>query len=261
MTRNLNNVKIWHKLNIVKIEFLKPVPALEIEQKAMPPKQSYHHGNLRVALLDAARELLEENGIETVTLRGVARRAGVSAGAPYHHFADKTQLLGALSHACFEELDAISRLALQTQSTPHARLKALGNAYIRYAIDHPARFRLMFRPEIGTSDELPKDENTLVFGLLVRVLEEIYSANGHSPVGGGNHHPATGDRLRKEAIAAWSLVHGFAALLIDGPLQAMLGAPQQLDSTIETLLDGLVDSYADDSTSGRWQNRPGRMVQ
>ena len=108
---------------------------------------SYHHGDLRDALMRAARTILEKDGLAELSLRGVARAVGVSPAAPYHHFADKHALLTAVATQGFAALrsEMITRMAKETD--PVARLDASGVGYVVFAVDNPALFRLMFGGE------------------------------------------------------------------------------------------------------------------
>jgi AcrR family transcriptional regulator len=177
----------------------------------MKRPDSYHHGNLRQALLEAARDLVNQAGVEKLTLREVARRAGVTTGAPYHHFADKAELVYALARQSLEELDHASQAALQGIGEPREQLRAIGVAYVLYAVDHPAEFRLMFRPEMGAPFDFADPETAPVFRILLRVVSACRTAAGIP----GN------DGIDAAAISAWSLVHGLASLLVDGPLYPM----------------------------------------
>jgi AcrR family transcriptional regulator len=175
---------------------------------SMKRPDSYHHGNLRQALLEAARGLINEAGVEKLTLREVARRAGVTTGAPYHHFADKAELVYALTGQSLEELDQASLAALEGIVEPREQLRAIGVAYVLYAVDHPAEFRLMFRPEMGAPLDFADPETAPVFRILLRVVRACREAAGIQGT----------DGLDAAAISAWSLVHGLASLLVDGPL-------------------------------------------
>ncbi|MBW4612907.1 MAG: TetR/AcrR family transcriptional regulator [Desmonostoc vinosum HA7617-LM4] len=174
--------------------------------KTSKKSDAYHHGNLRLALLEAARAVMEESGIESLTLREVARRAGVSPGAPYHHFKDKADLIRELVLDGFQNLDRASQAALQGKTTPQEKLQAIGVTYVMYAVQHPDQFRLMFRPEMGSPLEDENPTCTPVFRLLLEVIDEF--------------HLVERDR-NTAAISIWSLVHGLASLLVDGPLHSM----------------------------------------
>src|SRR5258708_6887496 len=114
----------------------RPVPRV-------PRKKSYHHGDLRRALLDAALALLEKSGVEALTLREGARRVGVTAGAPYHHFADKEAIVASVAEEGFVELGE-AMAAARDAADPASRLGAMGRSYVRFAVAHPAHFRVMF---------------------------------------------------------------------------------------------------------------------
>lgn len=159
---------------------------------------AYHHGNLRRALLDAALELFVQRGAFDFTLRELAREAGVTHNAPYRHFAGKTELLAALRDEGFETLAASAQRALAGHDEPRARVRALGDAYVRFAIERPHHFRLMLS-EAGAA-------NTGAFDLLRVALED------------GRKAGVVRDDLsaRELALAAWSLVHGLASLIVSG---------------------------------------------
>ena len=191
---------------------------------------AYHHGDLRRALLDEAAAVLDAEGVAALSLRDLARRAGVSATAPYHHFPSKAALVTALAEDAMAELDAAlaeaDRASAAAGGDPGARLSALGVAYVLYAIDHPARFRLAFRPEMGDPferlverGELPED--TVGFRQLVRVVREV--------------EPAP-ERQLVTAVGAWSVAHGLAALLVDGPLRALAADRDRVRALAEAVL-------------------------
>jgi AcrR family transcriptional regulator len=181
-------------------------------------KDSYHHGHLREALLESALVLLKEAGLESLTLREVARRAGVSPGAPYHHFKDKARLVQALAQRSLETLDKASLEATQDKTTPTEKLHALGLAYIHYAVHHPDEFRIMFRPEMSSPLEFPDPTTAPVFRVLLSVIASS-SENEQQQL--------------TTAIAAWSLVHGLAVLLIDGPLHSFTKSQVGLEGLVK----------------------------
>jgi len=143
---------------------------------------TYHHGDLRQAVLRTAGEILEKEGLEALSLREVARRAGVSHNAPYRHFPDRANLLAALAAEGFEKLgDAL-------QSRPR---REMGEAYVEFALANPARFRLMFGGLVDKPDPRAYE------GLL-------------------NSFADLGEDAPYAAAAAWALVHGLSHLLLDG---------------------------------------------
>ena len=172
--------------------------------------KSYHHGELRLALVEAALALLAEGGAEALSLRGVARRAGVSAMAPYRHYPDKEALLAAVAAVGFDGLRDVLRRA-DAAAMPEAALVAQAVAYVRYAEENPALFRLMFGPpRAGAHPALQAAGETAYAVLAARV-----AAQG----------PVDADRDAR-ALGCWSLVHGLASLLLDGRLGDKTTAPR-----------------------------------
>ena len=166
--------------------------------------QPYHHGELRPALLACARSLLEEDGFEALSLRAVARRAGVSRQAPYHHFADKQALLAAVAAEGFRELAETSRARMRSAAAGRERLNASGIAYVTFAAANPALFQLMFG---GGGDGFRTDPDLMAaraesFAVLTGAMEELASPGGAPPA--------------HAALKAWALVHGLADLVIRG---------------------------------------------
>src|SRR5476651_57964 len=104
----------------------------------------YHHGDLSRALVDAARRILEAEGAAALSLRAVAREAGVSPAAPYHHFKDKTELLEAVAHGGWDALSDAIVEARRSAANPAEGLTNIGVAYVNFARDNPALYRLMF---------------------------------------------------------------------------------------------------------------------
>lgn len=166
-------------------------------------RSSYHHGALRPALIAAARALLDEGGPDAVGLREAARRVGVSPTATYRHFKDKEALLAALAVEGFREFGA----ALAASDSAAAPLPAMGAAYIDFALAKPGMFRLMFSPLLAArrDDEELHAAARAAFATLVR------------GVGAPADAPA-GSQVPAAAMAAWSLVHGLAHLVLDGVL-------------------------------------------
>jgi AcrR family transcriptional regulator len=185
--------------------------------------QPYHHGSLKAALLDAADTLLDEGGVEAVSLREAARRAGVSAMAPYRHFADKEALLAALATRGFRAFGAALGDAAKASTDGFA---AMGRAYVRFALARPGRFRLMFGSGIGDRSRHP--ELCEAGERASRQLISAVTASGRA-----------GTDPQTAAIRAWSLVHGLSHLLLDGMLpdhdpeeiaRAITAPPQPISS-------------------------------
>ncbi|MBF6170702.1 TetR/AcrR family transcriptional regulator [Nocardia blacklockiae] len=176
----------------------------------MPPtKDRYHHGALREELLRACLQLIATEGLAAVSLRRVAREAGVSPGAPYHHFADRAALLAALSAQGFEALTARLTAARDSAASPVDSLTALADAYVRFAEEQPAYFRLMFRPELVQPEKSPEARaaGDAAFTVLAEAIAEIVR-DGALPA-------AEADAV---AVAVWSMAHGLASLSLDGQL-------------------------------------------
>lgn len=170
-------------------------------------KRSYHHGDLRRTLLDAAIALLESEGLAALSLREVARRAGVTHGAPYHHFQDRAALLSAIASEGFELLRG-SMEGAQAAVGPRAdeRLGASGRGYVGFALRHPAHFRVMFRPELaglpGGGPEGGGAYQLLVDTVLACQREGLAPQGDPAPL----------------VLLCWSAVHGLASLWLDGSL-------------------------------------------
>ena len=173
----------------------------------MTAPRGYHHGNLRITLLDAALDAVAEQGAAGWSLRDLARRAGVSHAAPAHHFGDKRGLLTVLA------TDGYRRLAAELEATWQGTESFLevGVAYVRFAITNRAHFEVMFRPElVHGGDPALAEARTASASRLYGPLET-------AGPGDESWDPRSG------AIAAWSLVHGFATLWLNGVLPPGVG--------------------------------------
>ncbi|MFD6390856.1 TetR/AcrR family transcriptional regulator [Nocardia sp. NPDC055029] len=193
----------------------------------------YHHGDLRATLMDACLRLIESEGLAAVSLRRVAREAGVSSGAPYHHFADRAALLSALSVDGFQQLAADLAAATAAATTPLGALTDLADAYVRFSREHPAQFRLMFRPELSEPDKHP-DAHTAAdaaFQILDDTVIEAVAA-GVLPA----------DRAETLAVAWWGLAHGLASLWLDGQLEKR---SEQLGTQAPELVDAIMRAFTD----------------
>jgi AcrR family transcriptional regulator len=173
--------------------------------------------DLRRTLLDASLDLIAHEGLEGFSMREVARRAGVSHQAPYHHFADREAILAAIVAEGFEGLREAMQTALaEAGPKPAARLNAIGGVYVRFALANPAHFKLMFRSELVHAErhQNAKACAQSAFDLLVQVADEAAVARGGAPE-------------RSLVFAAWSLAHGLATLLLEGKLDQYFGAGQR----------------------------------
>jgi AcrR family transcriptional regulator len=183
---------------------------LAARKKTSSQPKPYHHGDLRRALIDASLALISEEGFNALSLREVARRAGVTHAAPYRHFADKEALLAAVAEEGFRSMAAQMRERMARESHPAERLIACGVAYVLFAVQHPAHFRVMFGPHFvdHSQHEGLGTEGSNSFELLVQCLTEGQQAGVLR----------AGDTLAM-AHAAWSMVHGLSSLLVDGVLE------------------------------------------
>jgi AcrR family transcriptional regulator len=133
----------------------------------------YHHGNLRAALLDEAERTLREQGVDGLSLRELARHAGVSHAAPRRHFADRQALLDALAESGWERLGADTRAAAQRAGTDYeARLRAAGRAYVRFATRDAALLEVMFAGRQGRQAAALREAATRAFSVLVELVRE-----------------------------------------------------------------------------------------
>lgn len=196
----------------------RPQPRPSRKVRAQTPK-TYHHGNLRESLLLAAEATLAERGVHGTSLRDVAKAAGVSHAAPYHHFAGLNDLLAAVAERGFIALGDAMQAASSTPDT-HERLLQIGQAYVRCARAQPARFRLMFAPQLAGVASYPalKAASDRAFGLLMA------AACAHDSVNGP-----------ELALTGWSLSHGLSNFLIDGALDHVPGALQDPDAMVRQL--------------------------
>jgi AcrR family transcriptional regulator len=165
----------------------------------------YHHGALREALLAGAEAILRRDGLGALSLRAIAREAGVSHGAPGHHFKDVTDLLSELAAVGFERL---ATLLDGTQAGADDRRFADGRVYVRFALENPALFQLMFRSEkIDLDNERLRAARTRTFAVL-------RADSGYGTVPDSEFVGAM--------TALWCMVHGFSVLAVDGRLPALL---------------------------------------
>ena len=175
-------------------------------------KKPYHHGNLRAALLEAARARLAEGAEATLSLRDLAARVGVSVNATYRHFDSKEALLMELAAEGFDALRAgmLGAVAKLGTAEPIERLHAAGEAYVHFAHQDRALFQLMFGREGRFAEyERFRRATEAAFAVVVEGVAAVQEVAMDDP------------SATKAAIAAWSLVHGFAILSLGGYLEAL----------------------------------------
>jgi AcrR family transcriptional regulator len=173
------------------------------------PRRTYHHGNLRSEMLGRAEALIAEQGASALSLREVARRVGVSHAAATHHFGDKAGLLTALA------VDGLDGLAATLTSARSRGFLEVGVAYVRFAVERPGAFAVMFDRDLVHADD--------------PALVAARAAAGESLHAGAPEILAPGADRASGALAAWALVHGLASLLRGGMIPAALPAdPERL---------------------------------
>ncbi|MEU8524659.1 MULTISPECIES: TetR/AcrR family transcriptional regulator [Streptomyces] len=181
-------------------------------------QRTYHHGDLRQAVLTAALDVIAAEGPSALSLRDLARRAGVSHAAPAHHFKDRAGLLTAVATEGYDLLAGALGEATD--------LRDAGVRYVRFATDHPAHFQVMFQPELYRTDDPD------LLAARERAGERLRAGITNLPAGKGGPDP------RLAGVAAWSLAHGFATLLLSRNLTAPLEGrdPEDVFRTLTGLL-------------------------
>ena len=197
------------------------------------PRKNYHHGDLKNALIKAGIQILSKEGLGGLSLRRVAKKAGVSHTAPYAHFTDKQALIAAIStegyHQLYEQLTA----AVETNhGNPQNLLVEVGWAYVQFALKDPELFKVMFSGVIEQEKDYPdfREISQKNFQLLVGIVKTYQETGLLSP-----------EPVDLVAVRLWSLVHGFIMLLLEGQISHTL-----LDRmSIKTLLIFMINEIAD----------------
>ena len=165
----------------------------------------YHHGDLRAALVAHATALLRKEGAEALTLRAVARAAGVSEAAPYRHFANRRELVGAVAAEGFRRMQEAMMAAMQKGG--REGLRGVATAYVRFALENPAEYRVMFGPEVAKTDDLPELRDT-GRGVLDFVAHGMAALQQAGLIGPGDP--------QLMAVVTWAQLHGLVMLALDG---------------------------------------------
>ncbi len=189
------------------------------------PKNSYHHGELPGVLMALALDHIEASGTEKLSLRALAREAGVSQTAPYRHFPTKRCLLAALATKGFVSLRESMRLAMDDELTVQGRFIAMGEAYVRFALDNPTTYQLMFGAVLGDfSDyDMLHDAAAESYDQVLETLRALIAENNLDE-----------DPMHLGGVV-WSGVHGMASLLLQGKEKAALAdasAKAAADATV-----------------------------
>ena len=194
----------------------------------------YHHGDLRRAIVKAALDLLKETQSLEFSLRELARRAGVSHNAPYKHFADKRELLAAVSAAGFDMLTKQMAREIASLRDPQARLSAMMGAYVRHGVENPALYQLMFGGYLSSPDKArPAIERAAAEETKALLASAIIDGALGRPI------PASAKNERRiygAILACWSLLHGLTLLVVDG----LVGPPEKANELCESLVEGML---------------------
>ena len=202
------------------------------------PKLGYHHGSLRETLIEAGVKAVARRGVAALNLRELATRAGVSPGAPYHHFADRAALLAAIAEEGFRRFEADLVKARDAEpADASARVEALGRAYLSFAVAHPGYFRVMFHGDAVSSG--PAEAGLRAFGLLREAVVACQEA-GTAPA--GDPEPLV--------LTAWSTVHGLATLWVDRALPFKGLDPARMGPEIAGLLARMFAAAGRESKPG-----------
>lgn len=220
----------------------KQQPSTSARSGPAAAREGYHHGDLRAALIAAAEEELAEKGVDGFTLRGCARRAGVSHAAPAHHFKDVRALFTALATIGLRRLaDTTEAFGREAPAGTRDHFTAIGQGYVTFAVENPAYLRLIFR-----SDSLDREDPELIaagraaFGVLVAAVGAYV----------GSSDPMADPKLVPLVIGLWSIVQGFSDLLLSGQLTKR-GAEPDRKALLDALLPAIISRFVSDLDSLR----------
>lgn len=188
-----------------------------IESVGLDKKASYHHGDLRNALLDAADELLQQKGLQGFTLRACARLAGVSHTAPKHHFSDARGLLTAVAERGFARLVEMLQQRLRAaEGDLGEEMFATAQAYVEFADAYPEHFRIMFRSDLVGFDA--SEPNDVVMATFTELTNVILRQRGEKPIDPARVTDEKNPELVNDIILGWCYIHGYAHLRLEGQL-------------------------------------------
>ncbi len=195
-------------------------------------RRSFHHGNLKAALIESATAMVDEGGSEAISLRAVAARAGVSQTAPYRHFTDKTALLSAAAVPGFQAFTECLDQAIASADEPAEQLAAIGRAYVDFAMTRTGMFRLMFLSDLLPSSRDP-ELGAVAMGSFERLTRVVSAWRGET------------DAVPRDAtaIAAWALIHGLAMLclyrIVHPDMAGGIGREAIIDEVTRSLTSGV----------------------
>jgi AcrR family transcriptional regulator len=205
--------------------------------RRLPAPKPYHHGDLRRVLIDAALQLAEEGGAAAVSVRGAARRAGVSPGAPFRHFESREALMTAVASEAQRRFRAEIDMAMAEApaNDPLSRFRSFGLAYLRWAMRNPAHFEIISSGRYFDHDgaaDLSRDNAELI-ALAERMLADAFAAGALRT-----------SELKPVLIAGRALVYGFARMNIDGHFPRWGVAEADAERTAEAILDLFIEGIA-----------------
>lgn len=214
----MNNVNIDCLRCQLYIGFMPKTPRSSPRKRAAP--RSYHHGDLKAALVEAGVEILRKEGLEALTLRAVARKAGVSQAAPYRHFPDRRALMAAVAERGFQRLQE-TMITTMGGAGGRPGLKAIAIAYVRFALENGPEYRLMFGSELADTTDLPslRETGRGVLQFVAHGMAQLQKAGLIGP----------GDPMML-AVSTWSTLHGLAMLTLDGQVA---GIAPNVDALVE----------------------------
>jgi AcrR family transcriptional regulator len=218
---------------------IKKKSAAEGKARRAPKASTHEHDSLRERVLSASVVLIEEEGLQRLSMREVARRAGVTHQAPYHYFKDREEILAAIAGDGFALLDATIADARDHAASPTDALERAAIRYVQFALKHPAHFRVMFRPELVPIEahESIHERAACAFGHVPAMIAACAEA-------GLRVEP----NVEAHVVMLWSMVHGLACLLLDGPLEHMMpsvrvdpeGAVRDVARAFRRLVEGVM---------------------
>ena len=198
----------------------------------MPKKKTYHHGDLKNALIKAGVDILAKDGVSGLSLRKVASKAGVSHAAPYSHFTDKQALIAAISTEGFRQLyERVSTVAEEYKTKPSMQMVEVAWAYVQFAMDDRDRFKVMFSGILEKEREYPEfvAEAQRNFQL-VKMIVEANQASGVLRSGSSD----------LVALSAWGIIHGFVMLLLEGQISHTVLDQMSLRELVEFQLEQIM---------------------
>lgn len=198
----------------------------------MPKKKTYHHGDLKNALIKAGVDILAKDGVSGLSLRKVALKAGVSHSAPYSHFTDKQALIAAISTEGFCQLyERVSAVAEEHKNRPEKQLIEVAWAYVQFAVDDPDRFKVMFSGVLEKEKEYPEFVAASQRNFqLVKMIVEANQAAGVLRSGASD----------LAALSAWGGVHGLVMLMLEGQVSHTILEQKSLRELVEFQLTQII---------------------